>query len=82
MEYGSIPHYNSVTPEKRERWKRYLAKKLQKPMEEITMKDWNRANSFKYTSMIYTALDAGLRPIEIKRATIQWVDTSNNVLRV
>jgi integrase len=82
MEYGSVPHYNSVTPEERERWKTYLSQRLQKPKDEITMKDWEKANSFKYTSMIHTALYAGLRPIEIKRSNTHWVDTENNVLRI
>jgi len=82
MEYGSVPHYNSVTPEDRSRWKTYLSQRLQKPKDEVTMKDWERANSFKYTSMIHTALDAGLRPVEIKRSKLQWVDTQNSVLRI
>ncbi|NLV13210.1 tyrosine-type recombinase/integrase [Haloarcula argentinensis] len=82
MEYGSVPHYNSVTPSERERWKTYLSQRLQKPKEEVTMKDWQKANSFKYTSMIHVALDAGLRPIEIKRANTSWVDTQNGVLRI
>ncbi len=34
MEYGSIPHYNSVTPAEREQWNIYLAqRRLQKPKE-------------------------------------------------
>jgi integrase len=82
MEYGSVPHYNSVTPEERERWKTYLSQRLQKPKEEVTQKDWNRANSFKYTSMIHVALDAGLRPVEVKRSKVSWVDTQNGVLRI
>ena len=82
MEYGSVPHYNSVNPEERERWKTYLSQRLQKPKEEVTKKDWNKANSFKYTSMMYTAMDAGLRPCEIERSKVQWVDTDNAVLRI
>jgi len=82
MSYGSVPHYNSVSPDERERWKRYLSQRLQKPMDEVTMRDWEKANSFKYTSMIHVALDAGLRPIEIKRSNIQWVDVENGVLRI
>lgn len=82
MEYGSVPHYNSVSPEERDRWKTYLAQRLQKPKEEVTKQDWNRANSFKYTSMIHTALDAGLRPCEVGRANLHWVDTDNGVLRI
>jgi integrase len=82
MSYGSIPHYNGMTPEERSRWKKHLAQRLQKPESEVTKKDFAKANSFKYTSMIYTALDAGFRPIEIKRANIQWFDPDNGVLRI
>ena len=82
MSYGSVPHYNSLTPDERDRWKTYLAQRLQKPKNEVTPQDFQNANSFKYTSMIYTALDAGLRPCEIERANIQWVDTDNQVLRI
>ena len=82
MSYGSVPHYNSLSPEERSRWKKYLAQRLQKPKEEVTKKDFLQANSFKYTSMIFVALDAGFRPVEVKRANIQWFDPSNGVLRI
>jgi integrase len=82
MSYGSIPHYNGLTPDERDRWKKYLAQRLQKPESEVTKQDFLKANSFKYTSMIYVALDAGFRPIEIKRANIQWLDLDNGVLRI
>lgn len=82
MSYGSIPHYNSLNPEERSRWKKHLAQRLQKPEKEVTKQDFLNANSFKYTSMIYTALDAGFRPIEVQRANIQWVDLDNGVLRI
>jgi integrase len=82
VEYGSVPHYNSVTPEERDKWKTYLTQRLQKPKEEVSKQDWIKANSFKYTSMIHTALDAGLRPVEIQRSQVHWVDTENEVLRI
>jgi len=82
LEYGSVPHYNSVSPEERDRWRSYLAQRLQKPKEEVTKQDFMDANSFKYTSMIYAALDAGLRPCEVGRANVAWVDTANGVLRI
>lgn len=82
MEYGSVPHYNSVSPEERERWKTYLAQRLEKPKEQVTQSDWMRANSFKYPSMMHVTLDAGLRPCEIERANVHWVDTENEVLRI
>jgi len=71
-----------MTPSERTRWKKYLAQKLQKPEEKVTTQDFLNANSFKYTSMIFVALDGGFRPIEIKRANIQWFDPDNGVLRI
>jgi integrase len=82
MEYGSVPHYNSISPEERERWRTYLAQRFEKPKSQVTKQDFMRANSFKYTSMIYATLDAGLRPCEIERANVQWADTENAVLRI
>jgi len=82
MEYGSVPHYNSLSTEERDRWKKYLAQRMQKPQSEVVKKDFLRANSFKYTSMIYVAMDAGLRPCEVERSTVRWVDTENGVLRI
>jgi len=82
MSYGSVPHYNSLTPEERSRWKKHLAQRLQKPKEERGKKDFLQANSFKYASMIFTALDAGFRPVEIKRSNIRWFDPDNGVLRI
>lgn len=82
MEYNSIPHYNSLSPEERERFKSLLAMRFEKPKTEITKQDFLRANSFKYPSMIFTALDAGFRPEEVGRANVQWFDTDNGVLRI
>lgn len=82
MEYGSVPHYNSLDPDERERWKKHLAQRLQKPKDEVTKQDFLAANSFKYPSMIYTALDAGFRPCEVERANVSWFDADNGVLRI
>ncbi len=82
LEYGSVPHYNSLSPTDRDKWKRYLARRFRKPMSEIAKSDFERANGFKIPSLVWTSLDAGLRPIEVKRAQVQWVDTDNAVLRV
>jgi len=82
LEYKSIPHYQAVTPEERDRWKAYLAQRFGKPKKDIGMDDWERANSFKIPSLVWTSLDAGFRPVEVGRATVQWVDIDNNVLRI
>jgi integrase len=82
LEYGSVPAYAGLSPEKRGEWKRHLARRFGKPLDEIGPDDWKRANGFKYVSILYTALDAGLRPIEVGRAKVQWVDHENSLLRI
>jgi site-specific recombinase XerD len=82
LEYGSIPEYSNVTPAERDRWKRYLSQRFEKPKSEVTEADWERANSWKVPSLVWTSLDAGLRPVEVKRASVDWVDTDNSVLRI
>jgi len=46
--------------------------------EEVSKED----ASWKYTSLFWTALDAGLRPVEVGRARTSWCDTENNMLRI
>jgi integrase len=82
LEYGSIPHYNTVTPEEREQWKRHLAQRFEKPKDQVSKSDWRRANGWKFPSMIYTAMDAGFRPAEVGRATTSWLDLENQMLRI
>lgn len=82
LDYGSIPHYNSLTPEQRDEWKAYLAQRFGESKESITRSDWQRANSFKIPSLVWTSLDAGLRPIEVERATVSWIDLDNGILRI
>ncbi|WP_458188956.1 tyrosine-type recombinase/integrase [Haladaptatus sp. NG-WS-4] len=82
LEYGSIPAYGNLSPEDRNRWKGHLAQRFGKPKSEVTPDDWNQANGWKYTSMTWVSLDAGLRPIEVERATTKWVDIENRVLRI
>ena len=82
LEYGSVPSYSNLTPSARERWKRYLAQRFEKPVSEVTPDDWDRANGWKIPSLVWTSIDAGLRPVEVSRATTAWVDIDNSVLRI
>jgi integrase len=82
LEHGSIPHYNSVDPRERSRWKAYLAQRFEKPKEKITKADWERANGWKYTSIVYASMDAGFRPKEVGRAKTSWLDLENNLFRI
>ncbi|RDI72881.1 tyrosine-type recombinase/integrase [Halopelagius longus] len=82
LDYGSIPSYSSVSTEDRDAWKAHLAQRFGKPKSEVTPEDWDRANSWKFTSMTWASLDCGLRPIEVERAKVSWVDVENSVLRI
>lgn len=42
----------------------------------------DKADSWRYTSLVWTSLDAGLRPVEVGTAKVSWCDTDNNVLRI
>lgn len=82
LEYGAIPGYNDLSPEQRDRWKAYLAQRFGKPKSEVSPSDWDRANGWKVPSLVSTSLDAGLRPVEVERVKVSWVDTGNSVLRI
>ena len=82
LSYGSIPSYSNLTKEERDEWKSYLAQRFELPKNKVEKKHWKRANSYKFPSLVWTSLDAGLRPIEVERAVVDWVDLENNVLRI
>jgi integrase len=82
LEYDSIPAYAAMSPDERDRWKEYLAYRLDKPLSDVRPADFEDAEGFKYASMVCVSLDCGLRPVEVGRATVQWVDTDNAVLRI
>ncbi|MDB2276266.1 site-specific integrase [Halorubrum ezzemoulense] len=82
LEYGTVPSYNGLSPEERDRWKAHLAQRFEKPKRDVGPDDFARANSWKIPSLIWTALDTGLRPVEVKRASIDWVDPQNKILRI
>jgi len=56
--------------------------RFSKPASEVTVADWERANGWKVPSLVWTSLDAGLRPVEVERAVTSWVDVENGVLRI
>jgi integrase len=82
LEYGSVPARENTFGDERDKWEAYLAQRLEKPKEELTEADWERANSWKIPSLVCTSLDAGLRPIEVERARTTWIDVENGVLRI
>jgi site-specific recombinase XerD len=82
LDMGSIPHYKSVDSDDRQKWKKYIAICLEKPVDEISKSDWDELTGWKETSLLHVSLDAGFRPIEIERARVKWFDAENDVLRI
>jgi integrase len=82
LEYGQIPSYANVSPEERKRWKAYLAQRFGIEKREVTKEDWNRANSWKVASLLWTTLDGGLQPAEVGRVEPSWLDLDDGVLLV
>jgi integrase len=82
MEYGAVPQYKNLDPDERDRWRKYLSHRFEKPLENVVPADWDRANSWKIPTMVWTSLDAGLRPVEVNRATLSWVDLENERLNI
>jgi integrase len=82
LEYGSVPAYAALDPEKRREWKAHLARRFGKAMGDVGRDDWDRANGFKYVSIVNASLDAGLRPVEVGRAKTYWIDVENAALRI
>jgi site-specific recombinase XerD len=82
LELGSVPTYDYLSPEERDHWKIHLAQRFEKPKSEVGPDDFDRANGWKVPSMVWTSLDAGLRPIEVGRAKTHWVDVDNKMLRI
>ena len=80
MEYGTIPAYNDLDPDERDRWKIHLAMRFEKPKNDVVPADWDKANGWKIPAIVWTSLDCGLRPVEIKRAKVSWVDVENERL--
>ncbi len=82
LDYASTPSYDYVTGEERDRWKAHLAQRFETPKNEIGREEWEQATSWKIPSLISAGLDAGLRPVEVERARVSWVDVANAVLRI
>jgi site-specific recombinase XerD len=74
LSVDTIPSYNDLSPDARDRWRATLAQRLGKPKAEVTPDDWARINrSWEIPSLVWTSLDAGFRPIEIERSSLEWL---------
>ena len=82
LSYGTVDtgsrDSDSLTADQR----RELAVRYRTPIEHVEGIPLQQANGFKVPSIVYTTLDAALRPIEVGRARVSWVDIENAVLRI
>lgn len=58
----------------------YLTRRERRLIRETVMS--NDDDGWKITSLILTSLDTGLRPVEVRRAVVDWVDIDNKMLRI
>lgn len=83
LELDTIPAYNDLSPDARDRWKGYVAQKLGKPKANVSPDDWDRLNkSWELPSLILTALDTGMRPIGIERMNMNWLHLDKGEIEV
>jgi integrase len=82
LEYGTVPAYAGLDPDERREWKVYLARRFGKAVSQVEPADFERANGFKYPTIVFASLDAGLRPVEVGRAKTGWVNTDKAVLDI
>lgn len=80
LEYGSVPAYHGLSPDERQEWKLYLGRRFGKKVKDVGPSDFERANGYKYPTIVYTGLDAGFRPVEVARARTSWLDLENHRL--
>jgi len=65
---GNIPAYDSLTAEERNGWRLYISNALGKAYDEVAREDWDEVNGWEITSLVWSSLDAGLRPNEVRNA--------------
>jgi len=80
-QHGSLPSYYETSEAERDKIRGLVAQRLSKPKDEITRKDWRRADqSAKIWALITVGYDAALTPVEIQEARVNWYDQQRNVL--
>lgn len=73
-------HNKGMSSEERQRLKIHLAQRFEKPKKEIGPEDFKRANSWKIPSLVAVSCDTGLRPIEVERANVDWLNLRDQEL--
>ena len=81
--YGKLPSYYEISSEERDGINGLIAQRLGKPKEKVNREDWQKADqSSKIWSLTSAGYDAGLTPIEVSRATIDWYKPREQILKI
>lgn len=81
--YKSIPRYNNLTPDERDRWKAHIAQELGKPKTDVSPDDWEKINhSWEIPSLIRTTRSHGWRPDLIGRLKVEWYDSDTQKIYI
>lgn len=73
-------HAKSMTPKERDGLRTHLAQRYGTPKEKIGPDEFKRANSWKLPSVVALCIDTGLRPIEVAKANLRWVNLQDREL--
>lgn len=83
LQLDTIPAYNDLSPDERDRWKAHIAQKLGKSKSNVSPDDWDRLNkSWELPSLVLTALDTGMRPVGVERANVDWLQLDDGAIKV
>lgn len=83
LTYKSIPRYNNLSPEERDRWKGHIAQELGKPKSSVVPDDWDEINhSWKIPSLVRTTRAAGWRPAMVGRLKVSWYDATSKTVTI
>lgn len=82
IEVSSFKSYDNknMSSQERNRLKIHLAQRLGKSKDEIGPEDFREANSWKFPSLVSVCCDAGLRPIEVERSSVDWINFQDSEL--
>jgi integrase len=82
IEIGSVKSYHNkgMSSTERDRIKAHLAQRFEVPKSEIGPEEFKKANSWKWPSIVATSIDCGLRPVEVGRANVDWVNLDDGLL--
>jgi integrase len=78
----SIKSYWAAEPDERAELKRFIAQQQGVKLGEVGEDHFKKASSWKYPSIIAVSADLGLRPIEVGKMKVDWLNLPQNTINV